>query len=375
MKGRIAVTVIIPVAPGCSPAAAIRAIEREPGVAGKIELISIAGRNPTLQRNLAAARARGEWLYFLDHDSIVRPGTLRSLLKAAERFKADAAGGPNEGSPSKRLIDRAAEFVLKSPAGSPFIYRRYLPTDGEPRKATELSLILCNLLFRRDTFLRLKGFDPRLYPNEENELLNRLADEGGLAISVPGAAVEKSRNYTLGGYIRENFRYGRGRMQQVWVNPHSRDIVFIGITALIMLCILTVAVLILPITLVMMRMASVVEALPFDALIRWGRPISYGWIWLSLVYIVSIQFEELRAIFGGKLYRRYSTSAVSSLMLLRHASYAAGLLWGALTGWRARKIGREAIRVTLETRILFSGRGVKSTLWTGLAPLEGEARR
>jgi cellulose synthase/poly-beta-1,6-N-acetylglucosamine synthase-like glycosyltransferase len=375
MNRRIAVSVIIPVAPGCSPKAAVRALEREARGAGMIELMTITGRHPSLQRNLAAARAQGEWLYFLDHDSIVQPGTLRALLKAAKKFNADAAGGPNVGSPSKRLIDRAAEFVLKSPVGSPFIYRRYLPTDAGPRKATELSLILCNLLFRRETFLRLKGFDPRLYPNEENELLNRLADEGGLAISVPGAAVEKSRHYTLDGYIRENFRYGRGRMQQVWVNPHSRDIVFIGITVFIMLFFLTVAALILPITAIMMRMTSVIEMLPMDTLIRWCWPASYVWICLSLVYIVSIQFEELRAIFGAKLYRRYSISAVSSLILLRHVSYASGLVWGALTGWRARKIRYRAMPVTMETRILPGGRSVKKAFWTGLTPVEGETSR
>jgi cellulose synthase/poly-beta-1,6-N-acetylglucosamine synthase-like glycosyltransferase len=348
--GKVAVSVIIPVAPGCSPRSAVRALEREAFGAGTIELITITGRHPSLQRNLAAARARGEWLYFLDHDSIVRPGTLRALLAAAKKFNADAAGGPNVGSPSKRLIDGAAEFVLKSPVGSPFIYRRYRSMDAEPRKATELSLILCNLLFRRDTFMRIKGFDPRLYPNEENELLNRLADEGGHAISVPRAAVEKSRHYTLGGYIRENFRYGRGRMQQIWVNPHAGDGPFIAIAA--------VAILVLA--------GLVIRPAEYSALGRWPKMLYF-----AVVIITGVRASLARGRFGGVWFGVIA----ANLLLLRHASYASGLVWGALTGWRARKIRHRAMPVTLDTRVLPGGRSVKKTLCTGLTPASGAVRR
>ncbi len=54
---------------------------------------------------------------------------------------------------------------------------RYRAVGGR-RRCGEKELILCNLLLSRKVFLSNGGFREDLYPNEENEFLNRLLAGG-----------------------------------------------------------------------------------------------------------------------------------------------------------------------------------------------------
>jgi len=86
--------------------------------------------------------------------------------------------------------------------------------EGAVRETTERELILCNLAIRRDRFLAAGGLDERLYPNEENELLDRLLKDGGKLLHDPALSVERSQRASLAAFIKQMFRYGRGRAEQ-----------------------------------------------------------------------------------------------------------------------------------------------------------------
>lgn len=90
---------------------------------------------------------------------------------------------------------------------------RYRST-GTLRRTTEQELILCNLAFRRELFLASGGFDERLYPNEENELLDRISAAGHKLMHDPAMAVVRSQRPTLSAFMRQMRSYGRGRAQQ-----------------------------------------------------------------------------------------------------------------------------------------------------------------
>ena len=213
MDDSLTFTIIIPV----KPAGGVRALERlRQSVdypAERFEVLVAEGRKPSRQRNLAAAEAKGEVLYFLDDDSL----TDHDFLRRAARHFADPAvavvGGPSLTPETDTIFQRAVGIALASPLGGGGARNRYRRT-GTARATSERELILCNLAFRKGIFLTLGGLDERLYPNEENELLDRIA-KGGLGLRHdPELAVYRSQRPNLRAFFRQFFGYGRGRGEQ-----------------------------------------------------------------------------------------------------------------------------------------------------------------
>lgn len=313
--GRLDVTVVIAVAPGADPGRALQAVGRGLPRGVRAEILTVTGSHPSRQRNLAANRAAGRVLYFLDHDAVVDPATIGRLLAAMRRLGAEVAGGPNLPAPPKSPLEAILGGVIASPVGSPFVSARYGSRSATGR-AGERSLILCNLAIKREPFLAAGGFDPRLYPNEENALLNRLARRGIPAVHVHDASVRKPRPATWRRFVVETFRYGRGRMQQIWVAPAVGDVVFAG---------------------------ALVVALA-------GVFGSFVYAWIPVLYGAVVAVESGRLLLGtGARGASAGARFVSYLagFVLRHAAYASGMVWGALTGWRMRRLRWRPMRATL----------------------------
>lgn len=326
----VKISVIMPVAPRCSSARAIRALVRGVPRGMKVELLTVTGLQPSRQRNMAAQEAYGDFLYFLDHDSEVEAGTMEKLAKSIQQDGVAVSGGPNlAGQPEGRMEELYGR-IFASPIGSPLVSSRYRG-EGGVRTAGERDLILCNLMVRREIFLEMGGFDPRLYPNEENEFLNRLADRGGRAIFRPDAPVRKPRKYTLPGFAWESFRNGNGRMQQIWVDIHPQDGIFLMVP------------------------------LGFIAWI-WSAVDNPGLWWAIPGYFGVILAENMRIfaqkplISVGLVAKMGCLAVISLLMILRHASYGLGLLWGGLWGWRARKVKIAAMTLRLGRYLVERGR-------------------
>jgi hypothetical protein len=90
---------------------------------------------------------------------------------------------------------------------------------GSLRATSEKELILCNQLARRDTLLELGGFDEKLYPNEENALMDEIQRRGGRLLYDPAIFVHRRPRRTLKSFARMLRTYGRGRAEQVRVKP------------------------------------------------------------------------------------------------------------------------------------------------------------
>ena len=89
------------------------------------------------------------------------------------------------------------------------------------RRGTENELILANLSFRKSVFLGAGGFNENLYPNEENELLNKLTSGGKIFLYVPDAWLYRSQRPSFRAYLKQVFTYGRGRMDQNYQHPEG----------------------------------------------------------------------------------------------------------------------------------------------------------
>jgi hypothetical protein len=218
------ISIIIPVKPGGEVTALGRL--RDPDYpTGSLEIIVAEGRCPSRQRNMAAGAAAGEILYFLDDDSRVAPGF---LSRAAHHFDDPAVavvGGPSLTPETDSLLQHAFGMTFSSIMGGGGMRNRYRQT-GIPRLTSDRELILCNLAFRREQFLRMGGFDERLYPNEENELMDRIRGEGGLLIHDPELAVHRSQRPGIGAFCRQLHGYGRGRGEQTLISGVVKPVTF-----------------------------------------------------------------------------------------------------------------------------------------------------
>ncbi len=276
------------------------------------EILVTVGRNPSQQRNKGVAKSQNPLIYFLDDDSEIVPGTPRGLMAHFEEDRTAVAGGPNLCPPDATPFEKTVSGVLASWMGSFSVRNRYAAI-GSVKEATEKDLILCNMMVRRRTFLSEGGFRKDLYPNEENEFLNRLLHSQYRLVYDPGAAVFRHRRKTLKDFCHQAFRYGRGRAQQMKVYPCLSDLVHLVPAFFLFYVISLLAPLALPPSAVPV---SAILASPF-----WRLPFGL-FLLLSVGTAVSVVswHRNLLDLLGVPL-----------LIFLRQIFYGFGLLAGLLS--------------------------------------------
>ena len=183
-----------------------------------LEVLVVRGQQPSVQRNMALRQAKGELIYFLDDDSIPEKDALR---RGAELFK-DAAvqiiGGPNLCPPEAPALEQIFAWTMASWVAFGPSRARYASV-GSVRPTSEKELILCNMMARRETLLRLGGFDEALYPNEENALMDEIQKQGGKLLYDPGFIVYRRPRRSFRAFCKMLMTYGRGRAEQFRLHP------------------------------------------------------------------------------------------------------------------------------------------------------------
>jgi GT2 family glycosyltransferase len=176
-----------------------------------VEIICVTGNNPSFQRNQGAAIAKGNYLLFLDNDSVANERLLYYYSDSISFYKnIDIIGGPSVFSVVKATpFKSAVQIILCSIFALGFSKSRYIPI-GDIRLSSEKELILCNMCVKKSVFDAVGGFDPLLYPNEENEFLNRLGSNYNIYYH-PLASVYRPVRSTMYLFIKQMFIYGQSR--------------------------------------------------------------------------------------------------------------------------------------------------------------------
>ncbi|OGR23696.1 MAG: glycosyl transferase family 2 [Desulfuromonadales bacterium GWD2_54_10] len=299
-------SLIIPVKPG-GTTKALYALMQLKGQVYPYEILIAEGTSPSRQRNLAAEQARGDILYFLDDDSCVVPDCMTQCAQAFGDLSVAVVGGPSLTPDSDSRLQHIFAYALTTSFGSGAMRNRYRAA-GRSRITTERELILCNMAIRRDLFLAAGGFDERLYPNEENELLDRIISLGHNLVHVPSMAVMRSQRTTLAAFVRQMFSYGRGRAQQTII---ARSCSFMSFMPLILL----IYVALLPL-------------LPANML--WKLPL-VSYIALDIVFTIVTLLKTGRP----------ETLFLFGLYPLMHCANGAGLLYGFVKGKPVAKTGSD----------------------------------
>jgi glycosyltransferase involved in cell wall biosynthesis len=284
-------SIIIPVKPG-GEVKALESVQKVDFPVEHVEILVVEGRAPSRQRNVGVREAQGEIVCFLDDDSLVTTDYLARLAAHYEDGTVAAVGGPSLTPDSDSLLQRVFGQAFASLVGGGGVRNRYRKV-GTVRACRDNELILCNLSFRRDILLAYGGFDERLYPNEENELMDRLVRDGQRLIHDPDLAVIRSQRASWRAFVRQLFGYGQGRGEQTRLAGISTLIPFLPLFFLVYLL---------------------------------GIPILGGIAWVPLlVYGVAV---SVTAVMGSINMHNIGGALLLLALPLMHSAYGIGLLVG-----------------------------------------------
>jgi glycosyltransferase involved in cell wall biosynthesis len=161
-------------------------------------IISQVNKGLSVARNVGAEAATGEIVAYTDSDCVVDPDWLAYLVAKMEAAHLEACGGPNFPPPEDSLVPAA---VAVSPGG---------PTHVLLSDDVAEHIAGCNMAFRRETLLKLGGFDPVFRSaGDDIDICWRFQDAGFAIGFAPAAMVWHFRRNTIGAYIGQQKGYGK----------------------------------------------------------------------------------------------------------------------------------------------------------------------
>ncbi|MBN2407335.1 MAG: glycosyltransferase [Elusimicrobia bacterium] len=178
-------------------------------------------------RNFGLKEAAGEFVYFIDDDTLVPSGFIAGVIRKIKSYPECAViGGPNLNPQDSSLLERTQGYVLMSFWGSMGMSKRY-SARGEDMKTDQTGLILCNLGFRKSVMEKEKlGFDSRLNYNEENNLMKDLAKKGYKMIFSPEIYLFHYRRPGFWAYLMQVASSGKGRASSIKISMLNMGLIY-----------------------------------------------------------------------------------------------------------------------------------------------------
>ncbi|MFL5832428.1 MAG: glycosyltransferase [Solirubrobacterales bacterium] len=161
----------------------------------------VEGRGPAWARNEGARRAKGEVVCFTDDDCEPESGWAEALASPVLAGEAEATTGPVRMGDGATAADKAWEAIVNY-----LQLRAAAPGTASPGFAVTANLAATRSLLERlpfdESFPAAAG--------EDRDWGERAAREGDSPRFVPEAIVEHETGMKIGGFLRQQYRYGKG---------------------------------------------------------------------------------------------------------------------------------------------------------------------
>ena len=152
-------------------------------------------------RNLAAGKAKGDILAFVDPDCTADTKWLSHLIEAFHDPRVGAGGGGGiDGFFKTGKLDR---YEL---ANSSLIIGTHIKRSSDTNKIFYVPT--CNLLVKKDLFITLGGFNPKLLVGEDVDLCWRIQNAGSEVEFRPNGTVFHRHRNKLAPFCQRRFDYG-----------------------------------------------------------------------------------------------------------------------------------------------------------------------
>jgi glycosyltransferase involved in cell wall biosynthesis len=166
---------------------------------GKLNLqyVRVENGGPGRARDIGAARSRGEYVAFTDHDCRPVPTWLAAYASAFQDEPRLLFGGRTINGLTANIFSEAHESIVE------YVQRRFHRGTDQPFFPTN------NLALRRDAFLEMNGFGGQLrWAHEERDLADRWRKSGGGFRYVESAVVVHCHEFNLVSFLRHHYSYG-----------------------------------------------------------------------------------------------------------------------------------------------------------------------
>jgi GT2 family glycosyltransferase len=162
---------------------------------------------PNRKRQIAAEATDSEILAFIDDDAYADPEWLANAMRHFDDPNVVAAGGPAVTPAEDSPRQRASGAIFASSLVTATTRHRYI---AETQRDVD-GLPSCNLLVRRDAFLRDAEASVRYWPGEDILLCMFAARDGARIIYDPRALVYHHRRAVFAAHLQQVWRYGHFR--------------------------------------------------------------------------------------------------------------------------------------------------------------------
>ena len=181
----------------------------------KINKLIVGKINMSKKRNLAAKKFKSKYIAFIDSDAYPNKKWLFLAIKYLKKKKGDIVGGPGIPFSNQKYLEKISYLSKRS-----FFVTGYLNFRKYKAKSRLCDwLESCNLVMRRDFFLKYRGMDVNRYTGEDKEFFERVRKKNPSlrVLYSPDLYVYHRERYFLG-FLLQRLCFGMDFLNLVKLN-------------------------------------------------------------------------------------------------------------------------------------------------------------
>ena len=182
-------------------------------------MLCIAAKNPAprpvKKRNIAAKKFKSEYIAFLDSDAYPNKRWLNLGIKYLMQKKGDVVGGPGLPFSKQSYEEKICYYSKRS-----FFVTGYLNFRKFKAKSRYCDwLESCNLIMKRNFFLKYNGMDEKRYTGEDKEFFERVRRiNSNLKVYYSPNLFIYHRERTLIGFLLQRMSFGMDFLNLIKTN-------------------------------------------------------------------------------------------------------------------------------------------------------------